>query len=97
MTLLCRITLQVMEQLFAVVLRFVISLFSETSFLLTLFAARIFIGLDIDMLSCCCRPTPVIPADPGGGGDAKRITFLERMCAEVDTESVGRRGTLGNP
>jgi len=44
----------------------------------------------------CFSPTPVVTSDPGGGGDAKRrSTFLERMCAETEMESVGRRGTLG--
>jgi len=36
-------------------------------------------------------------ADPGGGGDARRTTFLERMCAEADTPSVGRSGANGTP
>jgi len=39
---------------------------------------------------------PVV-ADPGGGGDARQSTRWERMCAEVDKESVGRKGNLGTP
>ena len=38
-----------------------------------------------------------IAADPRAGGDATRVSKLERMCAEAESESVGRRGTLGAP
>lgn len=46
-----------------------------------------------------CRPKPTaILADPGGGGDAKRSTYLERMCSEAEREVVQcRRGTVGTP
>jgi len=50
--------------------------------------------------SFCCRPVPVVaPPDPhGGGGDAERTSYLERMCSGAVTEAVEtRRGTFGEP
>lgn len=41
----------------------------------------------------------VAAADPRGGGDAQRTSYLERMCAERDTTAVEKRekGTFGAP
>jgi len=48
----------------------------------------------------CFRPPAAVvghSADLGGSGDARRTTFLERMCAEAEAPSVGRSGTNGIP
>jgi len=47
----------------------------------------------------CSRPTPVVaPADPRGGGDARRSTYLERMCAAEEAQSLEKKkGVFGTP